>query len=106
MLGKRKILSILLESLLQSAFFFFTNDNLTFEPQDKKAANRIKKGEIPNIHPYWKENSFAESILVDIIKDCWTVDPDRRPSIGDLVTRLRDGFMRNRENEGRAISQS
>ena len=67
--------------------------------KDQMAAKLVKKGNLPFFHPKWEEKSFAEAQLVGIIKDCFEYDPDKRMSIGELVSRLRLAVEENRRRE-------
>jgi hypothetical protein len=51
---------------------------------------RIMKGEKPPIDPRYRERSFAERTMVDIIERCWIYNPDERIDIFEVVHILRD----------------
>jgi hypothetical protein len=66
------------------------------ECHSKKVHERVKKGDIPRIHPYWKRASPGEAALVDIIQQCWLYNPGERIAIGNLVLLLRKAVDDNR----------
>ncbi|GAX24170.1 hypothetical protein FisN_4Lh255 [Fistulifera solaris] len=51
---------------------------------------RIMKGEKPPIDPRFRERSFAEQTMVDIIERCWIYNPDERIDIFGVVQILRE----------------
>ena len=59
------------------------------ECHTKPIQERVKKGETPRFHGYWKTHSPGEAALVDIIQQCWIYNPANRIAIGDVVLRLR-----------------
>ena len=63
---------------------------------EKDAANQIRDGHEPFLHPSWAEHSFAEGQLVHVIQDCLAYDPQDRLSITELVQRLRWAVRENR----------
>jgi len=69
------------------------------ECHESNVKKYIKEGIIPWIDPRWAENSFAEAELSKVIKDCWAYEPKDRPSIGELVVRLRKAEEENRGSE-------
>ena len=52
--------------------------------------NKIGNGNFTNIDPRYKNHSFAEGKLVDIIERIWKFNPSERPSIFDVVHFLRE----------------
>jgi hypothetical protein len=70
------------------------------ECRSKHVQKRVKNKETPYINPKWKTRSFAEGVLVDLMKQCWKYEPERRIDIGQLVLRLREAVA---ENEKRRI---
>ena len=59
---------------------------------------KLIRGELPAIDPRYRERSYAEGRLVELMERCWLYDPDDRISIFDAVAFLRDTV---RENEAR-----
>jgi hypothetical protein len=60
---------------------------------------RIIGRETPYIDPRWRNHSFAEGLLVDIMEKCWEYNPDDRIEIGQLVLLLRQAVAENDKNE-------
>ena len=44
------------------------------------------------LDPRWTKKSYAEGMLVKIIRHVWEEDPNKRPSAGDLVMALRQAY--------------
>ena len=55
----------------------------------------LHDGETAFIDPRFRDRSFAESKLVDIIPLCWKYDPDDRIDIFELVRLLREAVKEN-----------
>lgn len=53
------------------------------------------KGELAYVDPRFKERSFAEKKLVELMEKCWIYEPDDRISIFDAVTFLREAVAEN-----------
>jgi hypothetical protein len=81
----------LIHSLLCVTVFPFYN----IQKVDK-IKKKIKDGETAYIDPRFKDRSFAEAKLVEIIPKMWVYDPDQRITIFNLVDVLRTAV---RENE-------
>jgi hypothetical protein len=56
----------------------------------------VKNGKTANIDHRYEERSFAESKLVEIIRQCWTYDPRQRIDIFQLVDFLRQAVQENK----------
>jgi serine/threonine protein kinase len=69
---------------------------LYHETDTHKVQKLLIKGRIGYIDPRYKERSFAEAKLAEIIPLCWKYDPDERISIFELVTRLRRAVAENK----------
>ena len=52
----------------------------------------IIKGMRSYLDPRWTKKSYAEGMLVKIIRHVWEEDPNKRPSAGDLVMALRQAY--------------
>ena len=52
----------------------------------------ILKGKRSYLDPRWTKRSYAEGMLVKIIRHVWEEDPNKRPSAGDLVMALRQAY--------------
>ena len=77
-----------------SPFYYIKDDNII-----KK---KIKDGEIGFIDPRYQNRSFTEGELANIIKLCWTYNPDDRIDIFQLAQLLRAA---NEENDRRTETQ-
>jgi hypothetical protein len=70
------------------------------ECRSKHIQKQVKNKETPYVNPKWKTRSFAEGVLVDLMKQCWAYEAERRIDIGQLVLRLREAVA---EDEKRRI---
>jgi hypothetical protein len=68
---------------------------------DIEAADLIVKGERSFIDPRWKEKSYGEGQLAEIIRDCWAVNLKERPSIGTVVVLLRNAIQGHLKWQGK-----
>ena len=50
----------------------------------------VKNGTRPFLDPRWKNRSYAEGKLVQIIQKCWRQDPTKRIEIFEAVRRLKE----------------
>lgn len=57
------------------------------------AIEAIKKGVTTYIDPRYKSRSREEKLLVEVMEKCFTYNPDDRPSIFDVVSWLRQGYV-------------
>lgn len=64
----------------------------------KAVKEKIKKGEKPFIDPRWRERSFAENKLVELIEKCYQYNPDDRVDIFEMVKFLRSAVEENTKN--------
>jgi hypothetical protein len=62
------------------------------EDNDEKMQQRLMNGEKAYIDPRYKERSLAESKLVYIIDLCHEFEPEKRPSIFEVVEFLREAM--------------
>lgn len=60
-----------------------------WEDDYKEIKKLIQDGKKSPIDPIYRSRSFIEGKLADIIEKCWTEDPDKRPSIFEIVDDLR-----------------
>lgn len=88
--------------------FLIPHDILTFRPplvypfyemKEREVKNLVKKGEVPYIDPRYKERSFAEAKLIDIMQRCWTYERRKRIDIFKLVSLLQDAVKENRQRQ-------
>lgn len=63
----------------------------------KDIQKKIMRGKTGYIDPRYKESSFAEKKLAEIIPLCWLMDPDERIDIFDLVKFLREAVAENKK---------
>ena len=64
--------------------FYTLNDD-----HEEEVKEKIRKGETPFIDPRYRNRSLEEGILAGIIDACWAYDPDARPDMVSVVTKLR-----------------
>jgi len=57
-------------------------------------------GKLPYLDPRYKERSYAEKKLVELMEKCWLYDPDERISIFDAVEFLRQAVKDNAVKSG------
>lgn len=69
------------------------------ECADATVQQYVKLGKTPFIDPRWKDNSYAEGELVKVIEDCWAYKAEDRPTISELVIRLRKAVDENRRRQ-------
>ncbi len=55
----------------------------------------VIEGKKPFIDERYKKRSFAERKLVEFIEMCWEYDSDKRITIFDLITLLREAVQEN-----------
>jgi len=58
--------------------------------------NKILNGNLTYIDPRYKNHSFAEGKLVEIVQQIWKMNPKERPSIFDVVQFLREAVAINK----------
>lgn len=46
----------------------------------------------------WANRSFGEGQLAELVRQCWNEDSKQRPSIGEIVLRLRSVLRRHGQN--------
>jgi hypothetical protein len=73
------------------------------EPDDKSVQARLMANQTAFIDPRYRNRSFAESKLVEIIEQCWTFDPNERIDIFELVELLRNLVQENNAREAQAL---
>ena len=80
-------------SLLTGHYPFYQVTQDTKEIQEK-----IKGHETSLIDPRFKERSFAERTLAEIIPMCWEYEPDDRVDIFELLRLLRQAVKENQRH--------
>lgn len=73
--------------------------------EDEEAQRKLVRGKRPYIDERWKEHSFAERKLIEIIERCWIHDPESRADIFSVVQFLREAVVENAQLEGSAFEQ-
>ena len=68
---------------------------------DGVVQEKLIDGELPYIDPRWKERSFAEGKLVELMERCWIYDPDERIGIFEAVEFLESAIEENEARRGR-----
>jgi serine/threonine protein kinase len=56
----------------------------------------VVQGAKPYLDPRWKERSFAERTIVELIRRCHAFDPKDRIEVGAAVQFLRDAIQTNK----------
>jgi aspartyl/asparaginyl beta-hydroxylase (cupin superfamily) len=79
--------------LVSEPFFLLFLVYPFYDVKEEEVPNKVKKGMQAFIDPRYKERSYAESKLTEIIPLCWTYDPTNRIDIFQLVELLRVAVM-------------
>lgn len=66
------------------------------ECHESKVKEFVKEGRKPYIDPKWAERSYAEGELAKVVESCWAYEPSDRPSITDLIHKLREVVDENK----------
>jgi hypothetical protein len=70
-----------------------------YELKEREVAKMVKKGDVPYIDPRYKDKSFGEAKLIEIMELCWTYERQKRIDIFKLVDLLRDAVEANRQRQ-------
>jgi hypothetical protein len=73
------------------------------EQDDKSVQAKLKADQTAFIDPRYRNRSFGESKLVEIIERCWVFDPDKRIDVFELAQVLREVI---KENDARESQQA
>jgi hypothetical protein len=78
------------------------------EQDDKSVQAKLKANQTAFIDPRYRNRSFGESKLVEIIERCWVFNPDKRIDIFELVQVLREVIKENdvRESQQAKMRES
>lgn len=57
---------------------------------DQVTQEKLTDGDLPYIDPRWKERSYIERRLVELMEKCWIFDPDERVDIFFAVEFLKE----------------
>jgi serine/threonine protein kinase len=71
-------------SLLTGLWVFYEIDDYT------SVQKELIKGELAYVDPRWKERTFIETKLVELMEKCWVYDPKERIDIFETVKQLRE----------------
>jgi len=69
------------------------------ETVSEALSKAVGAGEVPYIDPRWSQHSFAEARLVEIMKLCWTYQPEDRIDVFELVRLLRNAVEENKKKQ-------
>ena len=58
---------------------------------------KLTDGQLPYVDPRYRNRSYAEGRLVDIMEQCWKYDPDKRIDIFSVVKLLREAVAENKK---------
>ncbi|KAL3762560.1 hypothetical protein ACHAW5_007805 [Stephanodiscus triporus] len=67
------------------------------EEDDDVIQKKLIDGKLPFVDPRYKNRSFAEKKLVELMEKCWIYNPDERISSFEAVEFLRDAVKDNKE---------
>jgi len=59
---------------------------------DQVVQKKLIARELAFVDPRWKDRSYEEGKLVELLPKCWAYDPDERISIFDAVKFLRQAI--------------
>ena len=72
--------------------------SLQYQMDDDNALQtKLIGGELPFVDPRYKDRSFAEKKLVELMEKCWIYNPDERISSFEAVEFLRKAVRDNEE---------
>merc|ERR1712238_385539 len=80
--------------MLTGLWNFYENND------DEVNQKTLKNGEHAYIDPRYRERSFGEGKLVDLIERCWIYDPFKRISMFDAVVFLKEAIRENEAQRG------
>jgi serine/threonine protein kinase len=66
-----------------------------YTSKSKEAVERVKRGEKPYIDPRWRNHSFAEGKIVELIERCYPFKAEDRIDIFQAVRFLRNAVQEN-----------
>jgi len=74
-------------ALITGLWNFYDTDD------DEKVHEKLIDGKLAFVDPRWKDRSYEEGKLVELLPKCWAYDPDKRISIFDAVKFLRQAVQ-------------
>jgi hypothetical protein len=69
---------------LTGLWVFYDNTN------DDEVQKLVVDGKRAQLDPRWKQRSFIDNNLVELMEQCWEHDPKKRPDIFTVIQQLRD----------------
>lgn len=83
-----------LYALLTGLWVFYENDD------DKVVQQKVKGGERAFIDDRWRNRSYGEGKLVELMERCWNEHPKDRVDIFEAVRYLREAVKENKRRNG------
>ena len=68
------------------------------QEDDDVIQKKLIDGDLPYVDQRYRERSFAEQKLVELMEKCWIYDPGERINIFDAVDFLRKAVKENEEH--------
>jgi len=72
---------------------------------DEAVQKKVIKGETAFIDSRYKNRSFAEAILVQVIENCWIYNSDERTNIFEIVEYLKNAVIKNAQGMNKTKSK-
>jgi serine/threonine protein kinase len=88
-------------SLGNNLYSILTGLSPFYTLKSKEAVEKVKRGEKPYIDPRWRNHSFAEGKIVELIERCYPFKAEDRIDIFQTVQFLRDAVHENERRKGR-----
>jgi Protein tyrosine and serine/threonine kinase len=82
-----------LYALLTGLWNFYDNDN------DDEVQKFVIDGKRAFVDPRWKERSYIESKLVDVMEQCWEHNPNNRIDIFTVIQLLQEIQVESNKQE-------
>ncbi|KAL7540176.1 hypothetical protein ACHAXR_009931 [Thalassiosira sp. AJA248-18] len=76
-------------AMLTGLWNFYDTDD------DEVVQTKLIDGKLPFVDSRYRDRSFAEKKLIELMEKCWIYDPDERISMFDAVTFLRKAIKEN-----------
>jgi len=73
-------------ALLTGLYPFYEIDG----EHEAKVQEKVKNGERPYVDPRYRNRSYAEGTLVEVMEACWAYNPDQRPDLYAVVLQLQE----------------
>jgi serine/threonine protein kinase len=86
-------------SLGNNMYALLTGVSVFYEESDiSEVQRRVKAGETPYVDHRWRERSYAERKMIEIMERMWTYNADERIDIFEAVILLRDAWDETRRS--------